>query len=110
MLVSGLTADIQMQVVKTAIYQCKEHGLVVDAITMDGHPTNMSMAKKLGCNFTSGEMKTSFQLEDIDHEIFVFMDVCHMLKLARNMLHAYNVIKVSCYCPSIIQIYIFRRG
>ena len=46
------------------------------------------MFQKLGCKFTSSfdTMVTKFKHPTEDHYIYVILDPCHMLKLARNAL------------------------
>lgn len=56
---------------------------------MDGHATNISMCTMLGCQLkltSSQPLRTYFAHPSTGEQVFVMMDACHMLKLARNML------------------------
>lgn len=59
----------------------------VIGLTFDGTATNIAMANAFGCNLKVDEdgLKTSFQHPTSDHQVFVLLDACHMLKLVRNM-------------------------
>lgn len=62
---------------------------------MDGHASNVSMCNQLGCELKGDPrepLQTSFSHPVTGEKIFVMMDACHMLKLARNMLQAYSPI------------------
>ncbi|CAL9699735.1 unnamed protein product [Knipowitschia caucasica] len=62
---------------------------------MDGHASNVRMCDELGCELKGNPrepLKTSFPHPVTGERVFVIMDACHMLKLARNMLQAYSPI------------------
>ncbi len=62
-------------------------------MTMDGHASNVSMCNQLGCELKGDPRKllqTSFSHPVTGEKVFVMMDACHMLKLARNMLQVNN--------------------
>ncbi|KYN19749.1 THAP domain-containing protein 9, partial [Trachymyrmex cornetzi] len=50
----------------------------------DGTQVNFSTYELLGCNFKLDEMKTSFKHPNLQTDIHVIMDPCHMLKFCRN--------------------------
>ena len=61
--------------------------MVVTALTLDGAALNMSMAKILGCELQpSKPLKTWFPHPITSEPVYIFLDICHMLKLFRNTL------------------------
>ena len=82
-LTNCLNGEILKQLVFGAIKKLTETGADVHAVVFDGAPKNLGMATKFGCNIK--DLDGSF-----DHpampggKIYVILDVCHMLKLARN--------------------------
>ena len=58
----------------------------VISFTFDGCPTNLSMARQLGCNFDKDALKTNFCHPVTKSDVYVLLDPCHMLKLVRNTL------------------------
>lgn len=84
------------ELLKTALHLCKDSGLRIWGVTADGHPSNISAFKKLGCSFdTLDNMVNSFKHPDpdCDDDVYVLPDACHMLKLARNALAEYQHFK-----------------
>lgn len=66
-------------------------GIRVLCMTMDGHASNVSMCKQLGCQLKGNAhkpLRTFFEHPVTAERVFVLMDACHMFKLARNMLQA----------------------
>lgn len=63
-------------------------------LTFDGCPSNLTMAKKLGCKLQINEqMNTTFEHPTTKQPIAIFLDACHMIKLIRNCLQSYaNII------------------
>lgn len=54
---------------------------------LDAHPKFIEACKILGSSFDPMSLQTSFKLCDEDvFVVFVFIDVCHTLKLLRNLL------------------------
>lgn len=88
-LTKTLTPDTQRVLVEHAIEELHHHGIRVVCLTMDGHASNVSMCTQLGCNLKEDlckPLKTHFPHPITGDKVFVMMDACHMLKLARNML------------------------
>ena len=84
-----LTADTQKELVVHALEALHDRSIKVVSVTMDGHATNLGMCNLLGTNLKGNPkdpLKTSFTHPSSGDEVFVIMDACHMLKLARNML------------------------
>ena len=49
-----------------------------------------NVARKLGCKFTENPFLT---IKDIDHDVCIILDACHMLKLRRNTLADKKIIE-----------------
>ena len=83
-----MNADIQSQLLRMALEKAAEAGLQVWSVTADGTSVNISTFIKLGCNFSTSydSMVTKFKHPSRDHHVYVILDPCHMLKLARNAL------------------------
>ncbi len=82
-LTHSLNGDILKQIIIEAIKKLTEIGADVHGIVFDGAPKNFGMADKLGCNIKN--LNGSFDHPaKPGHKIYVIMDICHMLKLARN--------------------------
>ena len=79
---------IQTSLLKNLLSLAADHGLRVKTITCDGTSTNLTMLKSLGCKFTDSfeTMVTKFKHPTMDYYVYCTLDVCHMIKLARNAL------------------------
>lgn len=76
-----IQANFQGELIKTAAKLCHEKGVRVHGITFDGCPTNLSTMKYLVDSLnTVGQ----FQHPCGGPDIYVILDACHMMKLARN--------------------------
>ena len=70
-----------------------QEGLNVVAVVFDGCYTNQSTARMLGCKMQVSDMKTWFAHPQApSSRIYVIFDVCHLMKLMRNLLGDYKVI------------------
>lgn len=80
---------MQTTLIKTALSLSKDAGLRVHGVTFDGTATN------LGCNMVGkyDQIKSSFEFEGRTY--YVILDVCHMIKLARNCLGGLKEIRSS---------------
>lgn len=77
-----------------AITRAAEFGLIVKTVVADGLRANMKAAKLLGCNFSLGNLCTSFQHPVLTTEkVYYICDPPHMLKLVRNLLGERRIIK-----------------
>ena len=95
-LTKGLQAEGQKQLLLHALTLLAERRISVLTVVMDGHGTNVGMCGLLGGSFrhdNAEAMQTSFKDPSTGKEIFLMFDACHMLKLVRNMLHAYGCLK-----------------
>jgi hypothetical protein len=87
-LINKLSASVQAELVRKALVLTAEIGLKVWCITSDGTSSNVATFKLLGCIFglTYKSMITKFKHPTLGYDVFVMLDPCHMLKLARNTL------------------------
>ena len=87
------SSAVQAQLIKDCIGLLYEQGLNIVAVVFDGCYTNQSTAKLLGCVMKVSEVTTWFSHPQAPHlKIHVIFDVCHMMKLMRNLLGDYKVI------------------
>jgi len=78
-----VNASILSTIVSDAIKMLAECGVKVHSITCDGTNANVAAIKILGADIKAGDY--FFYHEEVG-EVYIFMDPCHMLKLARNAL------------------------
>lgn len=79
-------ADLVIQCLKNL----NESNIIVVSLTFDGCPSNLTMAKKLGCRLDPNEeLKTTFQHPFTKQPIAFFLAACHMVKLVWNCLQSY---------------------
>lgn len=91
-LTRGMQATTLKELVMHALDALKDCGIEILVITMDGHATNMSLARLLGADMTSADSFRPYFMYD-DHKVSILLDPCHMVKLVRNFLQAYGSIK-----------------
>ena len=86
-----IDADNLSCLISKALHLSFEHKIKVRAVTMDGTSVNFRAMKLLGCNIgtTSDNLDGLFTFDDND--VYFFPDPPHMLKLARNALHDYQI-------------------
>ena len=71
------------QLLLEAIRKLTEKGANVHVLVFDGAPKNLGMAEKLGCDIK--KLDGSFDHPSKPNvKTHVILDICHMLKLARN--------------------------
>ena len=89
-LTNKTNSEIQAQIIKKAIILLYEENVVVKSVTFDGPTKNIATARKLGCNID--DLQGSFPHPcRPDLNVYIILDICHMLKLARNALGDMNV-------------------
>ncbi|CAB3983913.1 Hypothetical predicted protein [Paramuricea clavata] len=83
-----MSSKKQAELVRIALQMAAEAGLRVWSITTDGTAVNISTFRELGCDFTTSfdSMVTKFNHPTENYYVYVILDPCHMLKLARNAL------------------------
>ncbi len=79
--------QVLTHLIKDYIAMLFQEGMNVVALVFDGTFGNQSTAVHLGCELNPTSLKTWFQHPDNPtSRIYVIFDVCHMLKLMRNLL------------------------
>ena len=80
---NNVNGDILKQLIFEAINLLTEKGAAVSAVIFDGVSKNSSTAEKLGCNSKNLEAFCPYAPKPYQ-TVYVSLDVCHVLKLARN--------------------------
>jgi hypothetical protein len=94
-LITGISATVQAELIKTAFIKLSEVGIRGFALVMDGHATNQSMVSELGGSLATTNIKTTFVHPSLtDQLVYIFFDACHMIKLLRNALEAVKEIVI----------------
>ena len=84
-LVDRITSKMQAQIINEAISLLTEASLEVHGVTFDGCAKNIATARCLGCKID--KFDGSFKHPTRPNKtLYVILDICHMLKLARNSL------------------------
>ena len=87
-LANKMSAKDQAKLVSTSLEKAAKAGLKVWSVTADGTAVNLRTFELLGCNFDGSydQMTTSIIHPTTGEQVFIILDPCHMLKLARNAL------------------------
>lgn len=87
--VHGTPGWLLTNLVKECFSRIHETGVKCIALVCDGLSSNLTMAKMLGANLDPDAIDPSFpnpgNQSDPDDKIFLILDVCHMIKLLRNL-------------------------
>ncbi|CAB3997104.1 DNA transposase THAP9 [Paramuricea clavata] len=104
-LIDKISATIQAQLLRKALIKTAEIVLKVWCLTSDGTSSNVATFKLLGCIFRLAykSMVTKFKHPTLDYDVFVMLDPCHMLKLARNTLASLGSLSIEEICWKFIQ-------
>lgn len=92
-LTSSLTGPQKCTLVRECIKKAAISGVQVVSISFNCAPSNISMAKALGCSLDGPKVKPWFTWNKC--KIFVFYDACHMLKLIRTAICEKQVLNCS---------------
>lgn len=92
--INKISAELQSQLILTAIRMLSEANITVRSLTCDGTCVNVKTYEILGCKFTLPEMTTSFKHPTKDCQIHCILDPPHMLKLSRNVFAETNMTSV----------------
>ena len=93
-LVNGLTGEEKANLTKECITKLHEVGVKVVSFTCDGPTSHQSMLRLLGAKLLPGNLQAYFQHPcDPKSKIYIFLDACHMIKLVRNTMSDYKVLK-----------------
>ena len=91
-LTNRMSSDVLTQIVLNGINLLTEAGMEVHAVTFDGCAKNLACAKKLGCDLNKFDGSFPHPSRP-DHKIYIVLDICHMIKLARNAFGDMGVFK-----------------
>ena len=87
------TGSVQAQLIKDCIGLLQDVGLNVLAVVFDGCFTNQTTLRLLGCKMDVLDTKPWFTLPHrSESKIYVVLDICHMIKLMRNLWGTFKVI------------------
>lgn len=89
-LVDKTSGAQKANLVKVALELCHENKITIKAVTFDGCPANLAMAKLLGCKLDKDQLKTNFKHPVTGANVFIYLDPVHMLKLVRNSFEKYR--------------------
>ena len=93
-LVNGLTGQEKANLTKECITKLHKVGVKVVSFTCDGPTSHQSMLKLLGAQLLPGNLQAYFQHPcDPKAKIYIFLDACHMIKLVRNTMSDWKVLK-----------------
>ena len=83
--IDGMTGKEKASLVTTCLEKLHDAGVEVISLTCDGPSAHYAMLKELGANLSLENLNPCFQHpSDPSKYIYVFLDICHMLKLVRN--------------------------
>ena len=92
-LIAGLSGTERANLVKQCLMKLHDVGVRVVSLTCDGPSCHLSMMKELGASLDPADLNPSFvHPSDETLLVFIIFDVCHMLKLVRNVLGDWGVI------------------
>ncbi len=95
-LVNGLTGEEKANLTKDCLTKLHEVGVKVVSFTCDGPTTHQAMLKLLGARLSADNLQAYFPHPcDNNEKIYVFLDACHMIKLVRNTMSDWKVMKDS---------------
>lgn len=92
--ITGMSGEERANVIKQCLLKLHDIGVTVASVTCDGPSCNFSMMDELGVSFDLPNMKSYFpHPADNSMRVNMILDACHMLKLVRNCLASYGIIK-----------------
>lgn len=92
-LITRLNASEKANLVKGCLSILHNAGVIVTSVTFDGAAANLAMAGVLGANFSPNNLKTFFLHPDTKDKVFLILDICHMVKLIRNTLGDWGLLR-----------------
>lgn len=93
---TGVTASVQVQILRNVFDALLEINVVPVSLTLDGCSTNMSTLRQLGCSTDPYNIRSWFPLPASPlGRIYALPDPCHMIKLMRNVFSSVGTLKVS---------------
>lgn len=89
--INGLMASDKANLLNEVLIFLSAADIEIAAVTFDGAPANILMAKILGVSLNISNMRPWFSHPVTKKPFGIFMDICHMLKLIRNTLASHRV-------------------
>lgn len=84
--ICGLKGHERAELLRQNAIALENIGANLISVICDGLSSNLTMAKVLGCNFELENLKTSFTHPgNPNKKIFFLLDICHCIKLVRNI-------------------------
>ena len=91
--VDGLSGKERANLVRVCIQRLHDVGVRVTSLTCDGPSCHICMLRELGLNLDLSNMVTYFiHPQDPNLRVYVFLDICHMLKLVRNTFGEWGIL------------------
>ena len=85
--ISNMSGQERANLVKQCVMKLNDVGVRTVSLTCDGPSCHFTMMKELGASLEYPNIKPYFpHPADSSKKIYVLLDVCHMLKLTRNMV------------------------
>lgn len=95
-LIKGLSSIERANLLKLVLEALQLHHCNVYSVTFDGATTNLGMCEVFGANFKYGTNFQPYFINPITQEpCYVFLDLCHMIKLVRNTLGEYKTLRIA---------------
>lgn len=79
-----ISGSFQAELIKTAVTSCYKRAIRVHSLTFDGCAANISSMKSLAESLDDTVCKFPHPCGGPD--VYIILDACHMIKLARNAL------------------------
>ena len=93
-LIDGLNGSERANIINQCLLKLNDVGVSVASVTCDGPSCNFSMMEALGTKLDPPSMQTWFpHPAEPSVRVYVVLDVCHLLKLMRNCLASYGILK-----------------
>jgi hypothetical protein len=93
-LVNGLTGEQKANLTKECITKLHEVGVKVVSLTCDGPTSHQAMLKLPDAQLSPDGLQAFFQHPcDPKAKIYILLDACHMIKLVRNTMSDWRLLK-----------------
>lgn len=91
-LVNGLNSTEKSDIIKEVLIFLHSSDITISSITFDGAASNLASANKLQACLQRGSLNSTFLHPVTNQKIYIFLDICHMLKLIRNTFASIGVL------------------
>ena len=92
--IDGLSGEKRANLVKICLEKLHSTGVLCTSLTCDGPQANQAMLKSLGADLRHTSIQPWFPHPcNSEVKVYVLLDVCHALKLARNVLASQPYVK-----------------